>query len=54
MTLALDPEGPIRRGGDRGTFKVAFDFKLLIRKRGDTVYVQEGLRSGKHGHKVDG
>jgi hypothetical protein len=43
MTLALDPEGPIRRGADRGTFKIVFDFKLLMRKRGsDTVYVQEG------------
>ena len=43
MTLALDPESPIRRGADPETFKIAFDFKLLIRKRGsDTVYVQEG------------
>jgi hypothetical protein len=39
----LPKECWIRRGADRGTFEIVFDFKLLMRKRGsDTVYVQEG------------
>lgn len=55
MILALDPEGPIRRGADRGTFKIAFDFKLLIRKRGsNTVYVQEGYVQESTDRKLTG
>ena len=44
MTLALDPDGPVKRGSaTMGLRKVPFDFRIAMTKRGDNnLYVQEG------------
>ena len=45
MTLALDPDGPVRRSvPEQIRLRTPFDFKIAMTKRGDNnLYVQEGF-----------
>ena len=54
MVLALDPEGPVRRGSSNsndGKTKIPFDFKIAMTRRGNNnLYVQEGYVEEKDGN----
>lgn len=53
MTLALDPDGPKKRGvakSDIGKVNIPFDFKIAMKKRGSSnIYVQEGSVEDRDG-----